>query len=148
MNQEKEKLYSEEFMDTVYDDMDSNEKSNVNSYTNDNDNNNNEDNENENENEKIVNEKNTVINTDIEKNNNFNEVKENVEKLENNTKVVLEDFNEMYAKLFGTTPIGAEIEKNIQEENKANSNIENDNKKVLPDILQELTPMNVKKDNI
>ena len=45
----------------------------------------------------------------------FGEIKEKMEKLNNNPKVVSEDFDEMYRKLFGRSPI-ADVEENKEEE--------------------------------
>ena len=53
-------------------------------------------------------------------NNKFEEIKENVEKLDNNTQAVTEDFNEMYKKLFGKDPI-EEVEKIEEKEEKNNA---------------------------
>ena len=50
----------------------------------------------------------------------FKSIKENVEKLENNTKVVTEDFGEMYEKLFGKNPI-KESQKVEEEQDKNNA---------------------------
>ena len=48
----------------------------------------------------------------------FNQIKQKMEELNNNPQVVSEDFNEMYAKLFGRTPI---IEKEEKSEEKNNA---------------------------
>ncbi len=50
----------------------------------------------------------------------FGEIKQNIEKLNNNPKVVSEDFDEMYRKLFGRSPI-ADVEEKTKEEDKNNA---------------------------
>ncbi len=49
----------------------------------------------------------------------FGEIKQKMEKLNNNPQVVSEDFDEMYRKLFGRSPITDDVEKNKEETNNA-----------------------------
>ncbi len=56
--------------------------------------------------------------SETETKNEFEEIKQKIEILNNNPQVVSEDFNEMYAKLFGTTPIASETENKKEEPKK------------------------------
>ena len=51
----------------------------------------------------------------------FGEIKQKMEELNNNPKVVSEDFDEMYRKLFGRTPIGNVEEEKKEKEDKNNA---------------------------
>ena len=51
----------------------------------------------------------------------FGEIKQKMEELNNNPKVVSEDFDEMYRKLFGRTPIGSVEEEKKEKEDKNNA---------------------------
>ena len=74
----------------------------------------------------------------IDNNIGFEEIKENIEKLENNTNVVSDDFNEMYARTFGKAPIS---------ENKITETSINSNNAFKLNVVNE-APKNIKKTNI
>ena len=57
----------------------------------------------------------------------FNQIKEKMEKLDDNTKVVSEDFNEMYTKLFGRKPIEQEHKEEVEKEKLSAVDIVKDN---------------------
>ncbi len=57
----------------------------------------------------------------------FNQIKEKMEKLDDNTRVVSEDFNEMYTKLFGRKPIEEEQKEEIEKEKLSAVDIVKDN---------------------
>ena len=57
----------------------------------------------------------------------FNQIKEKMEKLDDNTQVVSEDFNEMYTKLFGRKPIEEEQKEDVEKEKLSAVDIVKDN---------------------
>ena len=57
----------------------------------------------------------------------FNQIKEKMDKLDDNTQVVSEDFNEMYTKLFGRKPIEEEQKEDVEKEKLSAVDIVKDN---------------------
>lgn len=65
----------------------------------------------------------------------FEEIKQKMQDLDDNSQVVSNDFNEMYAKFFGSEPIQEKTEKEKQEEQKTNAiDIVKDNISVFEEI--------------
>ncbi|MCI8412432.1 MAG: DNA mismatch repair endonuclease MutL [Clostridia bacterium] len=72
----------------------------------------------------------------------FEEIKQKMQDLKDNPKVVSEDFNEMYSKMFGTLPIQEETEEKKKEDNKANAvDIVKDNITVFENIEEFKKPV-------
>ena len=70
----------------------------------------------------------------------FKEIKEKMEQLNDNPKVVTDDFNEMYAKLFGRLPIQEEENKIEEKNEKEDIDILNNNVSVFEGIEQYQKP--------
>ena len=64
----------------------------------------------------------------------FKEIKQKMEELKDNPKVVSDDFNEMYSKLFGRLPIQDKEEKNEDEESKGEIDLLKDNVSVFEGV--------------
>ena len=63
-----------------------------------------------------------IDNSEVKKE--FEEIKEKIQDLQDNPKTVSEDFNEMYAKMFGSAPLQVEEQKEIKEEKIENSAVD------------------------
>ena len=71
----------------------------------------------------------------------FKEIKEKMEQLNDNPQVVSDDFNEMYAKLFGRLPIQDEEEKTVQKEQEKDIDILKDNVSVFDELEEYQKPV-------
>ncbi len=80
----------------------------------------------------------TIENPEIKQE--FKEIKEKMEQLNNNPKVVSDDFNEMYAKLFGRLPIQDEEVKPEEKKEEKDIDILKDNISVFEDIEEYQKP--------
>ena len=101
------------------------------------------DNDESTENEQMVDNTNEIIekieNPEIKQE--FKEIKEKMEQLNDNPKVVTDDFNEMYAKLFGRLPIQDEKEKAEEKAKENDMDILKDNVSVFEGIEEYQKPV-------